>query len=130
VTAAVLYPSAWSGFALLGAFVLLGNMLILPSLSSSSNGIIIIKTFCEARFAGLSPWSTPVRLRHRSIQFELVRHALCIIAPRSTLNEPLLTTVVQFSEERVVAWSLAQAAGERQNTVPHSLGSRTAFQQW
>jgi hypothetical protein len=57
---------------------------------------------------------------------ELVRHAPCIFESRST---PLFPTAVMLcSEKRVAAWCLAQAADERQNAIPHCLGSCAAFQ--
>jgi hypothetical protein len=66
---------------------------------------------CSSR---LSPWFAPACLGHRhGIQFELVRRALCIIAPRSIPNEFLRKAITMFNEERVAVWSLAQAAGER-----------------
>jgi hypothetical protein len=50
--------------------------------------------FCEARFAGLSPWFAPVRRGGSGggdLHFALVRRALCIFAPRSTPYKHLLT---------------------------------------
>jgi hypothetical protein len=59
------------------------------------------KTDCEAHFAWLSPWFATVHLCHhlshclrlRGIHFELVLRTLCILAPRATPNELLLTAV-------------------------------------
>jgi hypothetical protein len=84
----------------------------------------ILILFCEARFAGMSPWFAPVHRRcHRlrGIHFELVCPALCIFAPRSTLNKLLLTVVTLFSQAFVAAWPLAVAAEQHQNAVPHCL---------
>jgi hypothetical protein len=80
----------------------------------------VIDVFCEARFAGLSPWFAPVRCRRRvrGIHFEFARRALCIIAPRSTPNELSLTAVTLFSQECAAVWSLAQAEGESQHSIP------------
>jgi hypothetical protein len=90
--------------------------------------------FCEARFAGLSPWFAPVR--HGvgvgggggGLHFGLVLRALFIFAPRSTPNKLLMTAVTLFSQGRVAAWPLAVAAEEHQHSIPHWLGSRAAFQ--
>jgi hypothetical protein len=88
------------------------------------------RAFCEARFAGLSPWFTPVRVGVGvgGLHFGLVRLTLFIFAPRSTPYKLILTAVTLFSQGRVVAWPLAVAAGERQHAIPHCLGSRAAFQ--
>jgi hypothetical protein len=67
-----------------------------------------------------------LRLR-RGIHCELVRRALCIIAPCSTPNDRLLTTFKLSSQECDAAWSLIQAAGERQHAIHHYLGSGVAF---
>jgi hypothetical protein len=86
--------------------------------------------FCEARFAGLSPWFAPVRgvgVGVGGLHFGLVRRALCIFAPRSTPNKLLLTAVTLFSQGRVAAWPLVVAAEERQHGIPHCLGSRAAL---
>jgi hypothetical protein len=78
-------------------------------------------SFCEARFAGLSPWFAPVRRVGGGVggglHFGLVRRALFIFAPRSTPNKLNLTAVTLFSQVsgRVAAWPLAVAAGERQH---------------
>jgi hypothetical protein len=76
--------------------------------------------FCEARFAGLSPWFTPVRVGGGGggvggggIHFGLVRRALFIFASRCTPNKLILTAVTLFSQGRVAAWPLAVAAEER-----------------
>jgi hypothetical protein len=93
--------------------------------------MILFLHFCEARFAGLSPWFAPVRrvgVGGGGLHFGLVRRALFIFAPRSTPNKLILTAVTLFSQGRVVAWPLAVAAGERQHAIPHCLGSRAAFQ--
>jgi hypothetical protein len=96
-----------------------------------------VTTFCEARFAGLSPWFAPVGVGvgvgvggdgSGGLHFGLVRRALFISAPRSTPNKLTLTAVTLFSQGRVAAWPLAVAAGERQHAIPHCLGSRAAFQ--
>jgi hypothetical protein len=55
------------------------------------------KTFCEARFAGLSPWFAPVRGGVGGLHFGLMRRALSIFAPRSTPNKLLLTAVTLFA---------------------------------
>jgi hypothetical protein len=84
--------------------------------------------FCEARFAGLSPWLAPVRggggvgCGGGGLQFGLVRRALCIFAPRSTPNGLLLIAVTLFSQGRVAAWPLAVAAEERQHAIHHCPG--------
>jgi hypothetical protein len=90
-------------------------------------------TFCEARFAGLSPWFAPVRRvgvggGGGGLHFGLVRRALVIFAPRSTPNKLILTAVTLFRQGRVAAWPLEVAAEERQHAIPHCLGSRAAFQ--
>jgi hypothetical protein len=88
------------------------------------------RCFCEARFAGLSPWFAPVRgvgVGGGGLHFGLVRRALFIFAPRSTPNKLILTAVTLFSQSRVPAWPLAVAAEERQHAIPHCLGSRAAF---
>jgi hypothetical protein len=84
-----------------------------------------INSFCEARFAGLSPWFAPVR--GGGLHFGLVRRALCIFAPRSTPNELPLIAVTLFSQGRVAAWPLAVAAEDRQHAIHHCLGSRAAL---
>jgi hypothetical protein len=61
-----------------------------------------VPCFCEARFAGLSPWFAPVRRGGvggggRGLQFGLVRRALFIFAPHSPHNKLLLTAVTLFS---------------------------------
>jgi hypothetical protein len=76
--------------------------------------------FCEARFAGLSPWFAPVRGGGgvgRGLHFGLVRRAICIFAPLSTPNELLQIAVTLFSQSRVAAWPLAVAAEERQQAI-------------
>jgi hypothetical protein len=87
----------------------------------------VADTFCEARFAGLSPWFAPVRRGGGGggggLHFELVRRALFIFAPRSTPNKLLLTAATLFSQGRVAAWPLAVAAEERQHAIHHCLGS-------
>jgi hypothetical protein len=65
--------------------------------------------FCEARFAGLSPWFAlfvvlVLLLVVVVYIFGLVRRALCIFAPRSTINELLLIAITLFSQGRVAAW--------------------------
>jgi hypothetical protein len=85
-----------------------------------------ISSFCEARFAGLSPWFAPVR-GGGGLHFGLVRRALCIFAPRSTPNKLHLTAVTLFSQGRVAAWPLAVAAEDRQHAIHHCLGSRAAL---
>jgi hypothetical protein len=86
------------------------------------------QNFCEARFAGPSPWFAPVRVDVGGLQFGLVRRALFIFAPRSTSNELGLIAVPLLSEGRVVVWPLAVAAEERQHAIHHCLGSRAALQ--
>jgi hypothetical protein len=87
-------------------------------------------TFCEARFAGLSPWFAPVRggvvVVGGGLHFGLVRRALCIFAPRFTPKELLMIAVTLFSQGRVAAWPLAVAAEERQHEIHYCLGSRAA----
>jgi hypothetical protein len=67
----------------------------------------------EACFARLSPWFAPVRRGDGvvggggDLHFRLVRHSLCIFAPRSTANKLPLTAVKLFSQGRVAAWPLA-----------------------
>jgi hypothetical protein len=95
-----------------------------------------LSTFCEARFAGLSPWFAPVRggggggggVGGGGLHFGLVRRALFIFALRSTPNKLILTAVTLFSQGRVAAWPLAVTAWERQHAIPHCLGSHAAFQ--
>jgi hypothetical protein len=90
-----------------------------------------VQHFCEARFAGLSPWFAPISRGGGGcggLHFGLVRRALFIFATRSTRNKLLLTAVTLFSQGRVTAWPLAVAAQERQHAIPHCLGSRAAFQ--
>jgi hypothetical protein len=85
-------------------------------------------SYCEARFAGLSPWFSPVRGGGGGgLHFGLVRRALCIFAPCSTPNELLLIAVTLFSQDRVAGLPLAVAAQERQHAIHHCLGSRAAF---
>jgi hypothetical protein len=84
--------------------------------------------FCEARFAGLSPWFAPVRGGGGGVCCGLVRHALCIFEPRSTPNELGLIAVTLFSEGRVAVWPLAVAAEELQHAIHRCLGSRAALQ--
>jgi hypothetical protein len=73
------------------------------------------QSFCEARFAGLSPWFAPVRVGGGGggLHFGLVRRALFIFAPRSTPNKLILTAVTLFSQGRDAAWPLPVAAEER-----------------
>jgi hypothetical protein len=85
-----------------------------------------IVNYCEARFAGLSPWFAPDRRGIGVVgggggHFGLVRRALCIFAPRSTPSKLLLTAVVLSSQGRVAAWPLAVAAEERQYAIPPCL---------
>jgi hypothetical protein len=88
----------------------------------------IIGKFCEARFAGLSPWFVcPVCGGGGGLHFGLVRRALCIFAPRFTLIELGLIAVTLFSEGRVAVWPLAVVAEERQHAIHHCLGSRAAL---
>jgi hypothetical protein len=74
--------------------------------------------FCEARFAGLSPWFAPVRVGvgggvGGGLHFGFVRRVLFIFALRSTPNKGVnQTAVTPFSQGRVAAWPLAVAAGE------------------
>jgi hypothetical protein len=84
-------------------------------------------SFCETRFAGLSPWIAPVRGGGGGLHFGLVRRALCIFAPRSTPNELLLIAVTLISQGRVAALPLGVAVEERQHAIHHCLGSRAAL---
>jgi hypothetical protein len=87
--------------------------------------------FCEARFAGLSPWFAPVRGGvcggGGGLHFGLVRHALCIFAPRSTHIELRLIAVTLLSLGCVAAWPLAVAADELQLAVHRCLASHAAL---
>jgi hypothetical protein len=85
------------------------------------------RCFCEARFAGLSPWFAPVLGGGGGLRFGLMPRALCIFAPRSTPNELLLIAVTILSQGRVAAWPLAVAAEERQHAIHHCVGSCAAL---
>jgi hypothetical protein len=75
----------------------------------------VIKTlFCEACYAGLSPWFAPVCRcgggGGGGLHFALVCRALCIFAPLSTPNKLLLLRGGRryaVSQDRVAAWPLA-----------------------
>jgi hypothetical protein len=79
--------------------------------------IICSRILCESRFAGLSSWFAPAHDRCRGVHYELVRRALCIVAPRSTPFELFVTTVTLFGQECAEAWSLVQAASESLHAI-------------
>jgi hypothetical protein len=102
------------------------SSLVWPKQGASKQGACHLQDFCEARFAGLSPWFAPVR-GSGGLHLGLVRRALCSFAPCSTPNELGLIAVMLLSEGRVAVWPLAVAAEERHHAIHHYLGSPAAL---